>query len=131
VTFDETMKKLYTVTFALGLWLAIASQLYTFALPKNALVAGILINNPTNWNITLNPEPATDAIFSSSIAKTVILDALSSPVKFDSSIRLDYLQAGIIIMIFSGMGLLRERRVRREKRIEHAPPAGRGEAPRP
>jgi hypothetical protein len=113
------MKRFYIIALVIGVWLLVASQVYTFAYPRDVLMAGLLMKNPEAWNVTLNATPEMSNVINDANAKKAILEALRSPREFDSAVRLQYLQAGAIITAFSIMGLLRERRLRKETKASN------------
>mgnify|MGYP006297969197 CR=1 FL=1 len=104
------MRAIYILTLFLGLCMAVLFQLVTVALPRDAYVAAVLARHPDQWGIQLDDELASRLSHHDVQVDTAIALQHRSQVTSDTARK--SFSAGLGIIAFSVVGLVRERKIR-------------------
>ncbi len=109
------MKSFYGFVFLIGIGLVIFMQVVTFATPRDALVASVLARSPASWDINL------DSGLKSRLAhydvKAEMVTALEKRRASCDEIYSQSFFVAVGLMFFSAVGLVRERKIDRVRRI--------------
>ena len=113
------MKLFYVFALSVGCFMIVLPQLVDVARPRDAFVAGVLSRSPDNWTLSLD-DTLKNHLSGYDVKKEVNI-ALE---KRHSHLQDDYLEIlciGCGVSIFSVIGLVRESKINRmRKLIEHA-----------
>ena len=124
------MKLLYILTLLVGCDLAILCQFVDFAVPRDAFVAGVLSRSPDSWTLSL--DDAMKGRLSGHDVKAEVGLALEKRHFFRKDASLENFREGCGVILFSIIGLIRERKVDRLCRlIRQAPGPNTGSAAAP
>ena len=104
------MRLFYILLLFLGICLAVVMQLVSIAIPSDAFVAGVLSRTPDQWSIQM--EESMDTRLSDYDVKAELVTALHKRAMFASDICKQYLWSGLVLIVFSIIGLIRENKIR-------------------
>lgn len=110
------MKLFYTLTVLIGIMMAFVMQLVTIAPPRDAFVASTLSRSPDEWSVQMNESMASR--LSHHDVKAELVTALHTRAAFRNEIYKQSLWEGLALIALSVVGLVRERRMQKLKRIE-------------
>ena len=115
------MKYFYILTLMLGIIFAVVMQAVTFAIPRDAFVASVLSKSSDHWTITVD-NTLTNFLPNHDVKKDVTL-ALSRRALFAKDIYTQSFWEGTVLIILSLIGLIREHKIGKMKKIIEQPNA--------
>ena len=113
------MKAVYLMILTLGLSLAVVSQFISYALPRDAFVAGTLSSAPEHWSLHLD-ERLSDHLSPLDV-KSQVITALKHRAAFQSGIYKQDFRQGVTLIILSLIGLFREWQITKLKKAASCP----------
>lgn len=119
----DLMKYFYIVTLAVGIYIGILLQGATIVTEKDAGTAKVLSQYPEQWDLSLNGDLKTKLEHMPRFKEDVVV-ALTKRADYRKERYEEWLWQGIIIIIFSIIGLVRER-ITNKGKVES------GDAPNP
>ncbi len=106
------MRLFYIATLVAGVAIVGSMHLISYALPSDALVAGVLVGQPDAWSLEM-AESMTSRLSSHDVKAEVTL-ALAARVRLFQEVHKPRLWP-VVLIVFSIIGLIRERQLRRLK----------------
>ena len=110
------MRLFYTLTLILGIMMAFVMPLVTIALPSDAFIASTLSHFPEQWSIQMDDSIA--ARLSHHEVKAEVVTALDKRASFRDDIYKQGLCGGLALMGLSLIGLTREQKMKKLKKVE-------------
>ena len=110
-----TMKEFYALVLMLGGCMVLVVPVVTFATPPDANIASALSNQPDEWSLTLSEELKEELRYDD--VKRQVVTALANRASFLREFRSRSLWGGLVLMVLAAIGLVREWKLERLRRL--------------